>query len=130
MVSEEFVREVFDSFEKENYNAFFGHIAEDCICTVQGNESPIYGEYHGRKEIREKLLGRIKAKVSEPMKRKITHVFVSGDWGIVEHTAVARANNGTKFDMQHCWISRFKDGKIVEMRLYMDTAMVVKAFKD
>jgi ketosteroid isomerase-like protein len=36
------------------------------------------------------------------------------------------ARNGTPFRNRYCWICRFDHGKIVEVRAYLDSALVQK----
>ena len=60
----------------------------------------------------------------------VVNVMVSGDWAIVELRADATAKNGMRFDNSYCWLARFHDGKIVEVRAYLDRALVARLFAE
>jgi uncharacterized protein len=37
---------------------------------------------------------------------------------------MATAKNGLRFDNKYCWVTRFAEDKIVEVRAYLDSALV------
>lgn len=39
---------------------------------------------------------------------------------------MATARNGMRFDNRYCWVIRFENGLIVQVRAYLDSAMVQK----
>jgi uncharacterized protein len=60
----------------------------------------------------------------------VTGVITSGDWAVVELQAMATAKNGLRFDNRYCWVIRFAGGKIVEVRAYLDSALVQRLFDE
>ena len=42
----------------------------------------------------------------------------------------AIANNGAHFDNRYCWLTHFSGDKIVEVRAYLDSALVAKVFEE
>jgi uncharacterized protein len=42
----------------------------------------------------------------------------------VELESLSTALNGKPFDNRYCWITRFSNGTIVEVRAYLDSALV------
>jgi uncharacterized protein len=58
------------------------------------------------------------------------HVIVQDDQAVVELRSLAAAKNGMRFDRRYCWVRRFAAGKIVEVRAYLDSAMVAPFFKE
>ena len=61
---------------------------------------------------------------------RVEHVLVSTDWAVVELQSLAIAKNGLKFDNRYCWVCRFAAGKIMEVRAYLDSALVVRLFEE
>ena len=55
---------------------------------------------------------------------KIDHIYVSGDTAIVEMTSTSVALNGRPYAQKFCWITRFADGLIVQVRAYLDSVLV------
>ena len=60
----------------------------------------------------------------------VEHVLVSGDWAVVELHSDATAKNGLRFDNRYCWMCRFVNGTIVEVRAYLDSALVARLFEE
>ncbi len=54
----------------------------------------------------------------------------NGDRAAVELHSLATAKNGMRFDNRYCWIVYFRDGVIVRVRAYLDSAMVAQLFED
>lgn len=59
----------------------------------------------------------------------VRNVLVDGDQAVVELDAVSTQNNGKPFANQYCWVCRFSGGKIVEVRAYLDSALVTEAIE-
>ena len=53
-------------------------------------------------------------------------VLTDGDWAIVVLRSHATARNGMRFDNRYCWVIRFDGEFIVEVRAYLDSALVQK----
>jgi uncharacterized protein len=60
---------------------------------------------------------------------QVTHCLVSGDTAVVELESGAAARNGMRFDNHYCWVVRFDAGRIVEVRAYLDSALVAELFR-
>jgi uncharacterized protein len=56
----------------------------------------------------------------------IEHMLTDGDWAGVELRSHAIAKNGMRFDNRYCWVTRFDGETIVEVRAYLDSALVQK----
>jgi hypothetical protein len=44
--------------------------------------------------------------------------------------SLATAKNGLRFDNRYCWVCRFVNGTIVEVRAYLDSVMVARLFEE
>jgi uncharacterized protein len=67
-------------------------------------------------------LGKILKEGSVVM--KVDHIYVSGDIAVVEMTSTSTALNGRPYFQKFCWVTRFVDGSIVEVRAYLDSVLV------
>ena len=47
---------------------------------------------------------------------------------VVEHSGRNELPDGRRYDNNYCWVLRFKDGSIHEVREYMDTQLVTETF--
>ena len=60
----------------------------------------------------------------------VDHIIVKDDLAVVELYSTAIAQNGMSFNNRYCWIVYFKDGRITKVRAYLDSALVVRLFKE
>ena len=55
-------------------------------------------------------------------------IHADGDCVVVEHTGRNETPDGRRYDNNYCWVLRFEDGRIQEVREYMDTQLVTDTF--
>ena len=55
---------------------------------------------------------------------RVTNILVDGDSAAVEMESLSTALNGKRFDNRYCWVVYFSNGTIVEVRAYLDSALV------
>jgi ketosteroid isomerase-like protein len=128
-VSESDVRALFKGLETGNGAAFFAHVADDVDWTVEGTH-PLAGHYHGKAEFQDHTFRKLEKVLPNGAQLHVANVITSGDWAVVELRSLATAKNGFRFDNRYCWVTRFVDGKIVEVRAYLDSAMVQRLFDE
>src|SRR5919107_1730765 len=68
--------------------------------------------------------GRLNKILKEGVVLRVTNVLVDGDSAVVETESLSTALNGKPFNNRYCWIVRFSDGTLVEVRAYLDSALV------
>jgi uncharacterized protein len=69
-----------------------------------------------------KYLEYVRARFNAPGKTVPERFIADGDIVAVEARGDNYSASGERYDNQYCLIFRFEDGKIAEMREYMDTA--------
>ena len=74
------------------------------------------------------------AKLAEVLPRGaqlvVEHLLVKDDQAVVELHSLATAKNGLRFDNRYCWVCRFANDTIVEVRAYLDSALVARLFAE
>jgi hypothetical protein len=60
----------------------------------------------------------------------VEHLILKDDQAVVELRSLATAKNGLKFDNRYCWVCRFVNRTIVEVRAYLDSALVARLFAE
>ena len=74
------------------------------------------------------------AKLAEVLPRGaqlvVEHLLVKDDQAVVELHSLATAKNGLKFDNRYCWVCRFANDTIVEVRAYLNSALVARLFAE
>lgn len=103
--------------------AFFAHVADEVDWTVMGTH-PLAGRYRDKEAFRMGTFAKLARALPQGPQLSVTSILVSGAWAVVELRSDAVAKNGLRFDNRYCWVTRFSAGKIVEVRAYLDSALV------
>jgi ketosteroid isomerase-like protein len=123
------IQSVFAGLESGDGSAFFAHVADDVNWIVEGTH-PLAGHYYSKEEFRAGTFAKLGKVLPEGTQLRVENVLISNPWAIVELQSLATAKNGMRFDNCYCWLTRFQDEKIVEVRAYLDSAMVQRLFDE
>jgi uncharacterized protein len=123
------VHDIFKNLETGNEDAFFTHVADDVDWIVEGTH-PLAGHYHSKAEFLAHTFEKLAKVLPQGAQLHMQHALVSGDWAVVELHSLATAKNGLRFDNRYCWVCRFSGDKIVEVRAYLDSALVARLFQE
>ena len=122
------VRDIFKSLVAGNGGEFFTHVADNVDWTVEGTH-PLAGHYRSKADLLSHTFEKLAKVLQQGAQLQVQHALVSGDWAVVELRSLASAQNGLRFDNRYCWVSRFSADKIVEVRTYLDSALVARLFE-
>ena len=129
MVSEQFVREQFGSWETDNPGPFFESLPEKFTWTVAGAINPLRGLYTSKEQCLQ-AFGQMMSKLTAPPVCKIVNVLVSGDYAVIEMTTAEESKAGKAYDEAMCFVVRYEGDKIAEIRMYADTAVEKEIFDE
>jgi len=128
-VSAEQVRKIFQGLENGDGAAFFQHVADDVDWTVMGTH-PLAGHYSGKKAFIAGTFAKLGRVLPQGTQLHVQHLLVKDDQAVVELRSLATAKNGMRFDNYYCWVVYFRDGVIVKVRAYLDSALVARLFEE
>jgi uncharacterized protein len=128
-VSVERVRKIFEGLERGDGAAFFQHVADDVDWTVMGTH-PLAGHYSSKKAFIEGTFAKLGRVLPQGAQLHVEHLLVKDNQAVVELRSLATAKNGMRFDNRYCWAVNFRDDLIVEVRAYLDSAMVTRLFEE
>jgi len=128
-VTSESVREIFKGLENGNGAAFFERVADDVDWTVMGTH-PLAGHYRSKKAFAEGTFAKLSQVLPQGAQLHVADLLVKDDVAVVELHSLATAKNGMRFDNRYCWIVYFRNGVIVRVRAYLDSAMVARLFEE
>ena len=123
------VRRIFAPLESCNGQQFFECVSENVDWTVEGTH-PLAGHYQSKQEFYDHTFARLNKILQEGTQLHIQNVLTDGDWAVVELRSHAHAKSGMRFDNRYCWVVRFDGATIVEVRAYLDSALVQKLIDD
>ena len=119
----DYVRSLFANLENGRTDVFFDHVAEDVNWTVMGAH-PLAGTYRTKDDFLAHTFARLNKLLKEGVVLRVTNLLVDRDTAAVELQSLSTALNGKPFNNRYCWIVRFSNGTIVEVRAYLDSALV------
>ena len=122
-IQAEYVRSLFANLENGRPEAFFSHVAQDVKWTVMGAH-PLADTYHTKDDFLAHTFARLNKLLKEGLVLRVTNLLVDGDTAAVEMESLSTALNGKPFDNRYCWVASFSNGTIVEVRAYLDSALV------
>jgi hypothetical protein len=123
------IRQIFQNLESGDGKGFFEHVAEDVDWIVEGTH-PLAGHYHTKADFLAHTFDKLAKVLPKGTQLHVEHLLISDDWAVVELHSEATAKNGLKFDNRYCWLCRFADGRIVEVRAYLDSTLVARLFEE
>jgi ketosteroid isomerase-like protein len=123
------VRDIFKGLENGDGAAFFTHVADDVDWIVMGTH-PLAGHYLSKAAFIAGTFAKLAKVLPQGAQLHVEHLFVKDDVAVVELHSLATAKNGMRFDNRYCWVVDFKDGVIVRVRAYLDSAMVARLFEE
>jgi uncharacterized protein len=123
------VREIFKGLENGDGAAFFEHVADNVDWIVEGTH-PLAGHYLSKKAFIEGTFTKLSQVLPNGAQLHVEDLLVKDDEAVVELHSLATAKNGLRFDNRYCWVVYFRDGVIVRVRAYLDSAMVARLFEE
>jgi ketosteroid isomerase-like protein len=85
---------------------------------------PLAGNYRTKSSFLSHTFARLDKNLKEGVVLCVTDVLVDGDSAAVEMESLSTVLDGKPFDNRYCWIVHFSNGTIVEVRAYLDSALV------
>jgi uncharacterized protein len=128
-ITSDYVRTIFKGLEVGDGKAFFEHVSDAVDWTVMGTH-PLAGHYFGKKAFIEGTFAKLAHVLPRGAQLHTENVIIQGDQAVVELRSLATARNGLRFDNRYCWIIGFLNGSIVQVRAYLDSAMVARLFEE
>jgi len=129
-VTEQSIREMFKPLEEGRGQEFFAKSVDPQVdWTVTGSQNPLGGHYTSAQDFAAATFTRLSKVLKTPLVLKVTNVIASGNQASVELQADSICHNGLPFDNCYAWNITVKEGKIVQVRAYLDSALVKMALE-
>lgn len=123
------VKNLFNNLETGKNELFFDQVAENVNWTVMGTH-PLARTYHNRDDFISSTFERLNRVLREGVVLKVSNILVQEDTAVVEMESLSTALNGMPFNNTYCWVVKFDDNLIVEVRAYVDSALVQKVINE
>jgi ketosteroid isomerase-like protein len=107
----------------ETAPAFFERVADDVTWTVMGTH-PLAGTYTSKADFIVATFERLAPLMRAGVHLTLVDLFLDGDTMIAELRAGSTTLEGARYDNALCWVCRFDGDQIVDVRAYLDSAMI------
>jgi ketosteroid isomerase-like protein len=84
--------------------------------------------FEGKQAVVGELFGAVAETLKPGFSVQVHRIMADGDHVVVEHTGRNETPDGRSYHNNYCWVCRFQDGQIREIREYMDTKLVTDTF--
>ena len=121
------VRELMDAMSQGRVAPLFEAMAEDVTWRWMGVDQ-WSRTFEGKQLVVEKLFGGATETLGPSSRIEVHRLHADADCVVIEHTGRNELPDGRRYDNNYCWIFRFQDGLIREVREYMDTQLVTETF--
>ena len=116
------INKALDMLSKGDFENFETLLAENMYFKMSGNTS-LSGEAFSKNEFLE-TVGNVMALLDGPIKLNVKEVIDGGDWVVSIADGEATTLLGEPYNNEYCHVWKVKDGLIVELREFLDTAML------
>lgn len=126
--NKQLMQDIFSELSKGNDKPFVEAMAEDMQWIWMGS-GPWSKTFAGKQAVLDELWSAVRATLVPPYK-VVAHRFIAdGDYVVVEANGENTTPGGKAYNNKYCWVCRISEGKIYELREYMDTQLVTETFQ-
>ena len=123
-LTRDYVKTAFLLLERGLIDCFINdYISVDVKWTITGS-SVLAGTYINRLDFIQRAISRLKKSLNGTIKWQVQSIFIDGNAAIVEMRSDAVAAKGHVYNNQYAWLMKFKQGMIIEARVYYDDVLV------
>jgi uncharacterized protein len=121
------VLEAYAKLNAGNAAGYWEHLAEDVRMTSFGTHR-FARTFHGKDDLMKNFVPGLRERLDGTIKLHVTNIVAEGDHVVVEAQGEGRTKDGRDYNNLYCNVLTMKDGKIAEIREYLDTEMAKAIF--
>ena len=120
---------VFEAMAQGDRKPFRECMAGDVSWIFKGS-TKWKGTYRGKEAVLRDLMGPLFAQFADEYTSTIVRVMAEGEFAVVEAEGRVNTKAGLPYNNRYCYVFRFREGKVVEITEYMDTALADAVLAD
>ena len=121
------IREAFEAMGRSDIGPLVALMADDFAWIVEG-QSKFSNRFDGKAAVEEKLLRPLFEAFATPYRFEIEEIIGEGERVVVLGRGQVRTRWGKDYNNSYCFVLKLAGGKLVELREYLDTALVESVF--
>ena len=124
------VKAAFDAMAEADPRAFIDLFDDDMVWIITGQHK-WSRRFEGKESINRDLAGPLFARFATPYRNRAERIIADEDGNVVVLAkGEVKTTSGHDYNNDYCFVLRMRDGKIVELREYMDSALAERALGD
>lgn len=116
------IAKAFDGLSRADARAFLDAMADDFTWIIEG-QCRFSRYYEGKEAVRSELIPPLFANFATDYRNHAEEIIAEGDRVVVLARGEVKTRSGEDYNNSYCFVIRMRDGKMVELREYMDTAL-------
>ncbi len=124
--NKQLLQHIYSELSKGNTTPFLENMAEDVRWTIMGT-TRWSKTYEGKQAILTELLGPLFAQFADQYTATANRFIAEDDLVVAEVSGRVTTKSGKPYNNSYCYIFRLADGKIQEVKEYLDTQLAVSA---
>ena len=121
------VEDIMSAMAEGRVRPLFDAMAEDVTWRWMGVKQWSRA-FEGKQSVVDTLFGGSSGTLPPSSRVHVHRIHADGDFVVVEHSGHNELSDGRRYDNNYCWVLRFEEGFIQEVREYMDTQLVTETF--
>lgn len=121
------VLDFYDAGARGDMDACFSLLADDITWTNIGS-TKFSGTYTGKQAIAEDLLGPLFSQLKAGISSHVEQLIAEGDIVVAQTSGTAETVGGVPYKNTYCQVIQVRDGRIANVKEYMDTALIDSVF--
>ena len=121
------VRNAFEALGRSDARPLYDLMRDDFSWIIEG-QSRFSRRYDGKEAVKTELLDMLFQAFATPYHFTVDELIGEGDRVVVRGRGQVRTKWGKDYNNSYCFFIRMADGRMVELREYLDTALVESVF--
>ena len=125
--NKQLVRTAFEALGSSDFRPLYDLMRDDFAWVIEG-QSRFSRRYEGKAEVKRDLLDVLLQAFATPYRFTIDEIIAEADTVVVRGRGEVKTKAGHDYNNSYCFVLRLENGQLVELREYLDTALVERVF--
>ena len=125
--NKQLVRDAFEAMGRSDIRPLVELMRDDFAWIIEG-QSRFSRSYEGKEAVKRDLLAPLFEAFATPYRFTIDEIIAEVETVVVRGHGEVRTKAGKDYNNSYCFVLRLEGGQLVELREYLDTALVERVF--
>lgn len=125
--NKQLVRNAFEAMGRSDIRPLFDLMTDEFAWILEG-KTRFSRRFEGKDKVKRQLLEPLFDAFATPYRFTIDDIIAEGDRVVVLGRGEVKMKSGEDYNNSYCFVLRLTEGRLVELREYLDTALVEKVF--